>query len=136
MIKSLAEARGLLALYETGVFRVGVERDYRVPDQTYARPEQLSRRGIEGGAPLVVEIRSPNDETYAKLDWYAAQGVGEVLVVEPDSRAVELFALRGNRFVLVQASAEGIVIDAVGAIALTVAGPRLRLSWDGGTAEV
>lgn len=136
VLNTLAEARGLLAFYETGLYRVGVERDYRVPDQTYARPEQLSRRGIEGGAPLVVEIRSPGDETYAKLDWYAAQGVGEVVVIEPDTRAVELFSLRGNRFVLVQASAEGVHIASVSVTALTVAGPLLRLSWEAGAAEV
>ncbi|MEO6120690.1 MAG: Uma2 family endonuclease [Acidimicrobiales bacterium] len=132
----LAEARGLVAVYETGLFRAGAERDYRIPDHTYARADQLSRRGVEGGPPLVIEIRSPADETYEKLDWYAAQGVGEVLVIEPDTRAVELFVLRGGRLVLVQGGSEGVRIAALEVTVAAVAGPLLRLSWDGGSADI
>lgn len=132
----LAEARGLVAFYETGLFTPGVDGDYRVPDHTYARPDQLSRRGVEGGPPLVVEIRSPGDESYEKLDWYAARDVGEVLVLDPDTRGVELFVLRGDRLVLVQPSPDGVTVDAVGARLRTVDGPGLRVTWDAGTATV
>lgn len=136
VLKALAEARGLVAHYETGVFRPGAEKDYRIPDHSYARPDQLSRRGIEGGAPLVVEILSPGDETYQKLDWYAAIGVGEVLVIDPDTRVVELFVLRGDRLVLVQPGPDGVAVEAVAARVRTVEGPLLELTWDGGSAQV
>ena len=72
-----------------------------VPDQLYARADQLSDRGAERAAVLVVEILSPGDETYDKLAWYAAGGVDEVLVVDPRSLRAEVFARRGNHMVLV-----------------------------------
>jgi hypothetical protein len=40
-------------------------------------------------AEVVVELRSPDDETYAKLDWYARLGVGQVLVVDVATRRAE-----------------------------------------------
>ena len=109
----LAESRGLVGRYETGLFRPRVEGDYRVPDQVYARA--VSRRGVEGDAALVVEILSPHDETYEKLDWYASVGVGEVVVVDPDTRAVELFGAAADRMEQVPPGPDGTVtIEAVG----------------------
>lgn len=127
----LAEQRGLVARMETGLYRPGSDLDWRVPDNTYARPELRSARGIEGAASLVVEILSPYDETYAKLEWYAEVGVGEVLVIDPESRRVELFANRDGRMVPV----EPVVIECLGVQAETVDG-KLRLAWEGGTAEI
>ncbi len=48
----LAGRRGLVGHYEAGLFRS--QSDYRVPDQLYCRPEDMSERGAEGAA-LVVE---------------------------------------------------------------------------------
>jgi len=131
VLAPLAEARGLQARYETGLFRPGVDDDYKVPDQLYARPALRSDRGFEGAASLVVEILSPNDETYAKLDWYAGVGVAEVLVVDPESRRVELFANRGGHM----AAVEPVVIECLGVTAETVDG-TLRLTWEGGSADI
>ena len=127
----LAEARQLVARYGTGLFRPEVDDDYRVPDQVYARPELRSARGIEGSASLVVEILSPNDETYQKLDWYASVGVVEVLVIEPLTRRVELFANRDGKMVPV----EPVTIECLGVRPETVDG-KLRLAWEGGTADI
>ncbi len=127
----LAEARGLEARYETGLFRPEVDNDYRVPDQLYARPQFRSERGFEGGAALVVEILSPADETYAKLDWYASVGVEEVLVIEPATRRVELFANRDGHMERVNP----VVIECLGVRAETVGG-KLRLTWDSGTTDI
>jgi len=136
VLAPLADGHGLLGRYETGLFRPEVDNDYRVPDQTYAPPELRSDRGIEGGASLVVEILSPHDETYAKLDWYGSVGVGEVLVIDPSTRRVELFANRDGRMAPVDPDAHGrLLIDALGVRAETVDG-RLRLTWDGGTADI
>jgi Uma2 family endonuclease len=120
-----------LASIETGLFRPGTDNDYRVPDQTYARPEHRSTRGVEGAASVVVEILSPYDETYLKLPWYASIGVGEVLVIEPETRAVELFANRDGRMVPV----ESVIIQCMGVRAETVDG-KLVLTWDGGSVEI
>jgi Uma2 family endonuclease len=128
----LAKGRGLVPLYDaTGLFRPGVENDWRAPDSAYAKPEVLSHRGIEGAASLVVEILSPGDESYAKLDWYASVGVGEVLVIDPLTRRVELFASRDGRMEPV----EPVVIGCLGVRAETVDGV-LRLAWDGGTTDI
>jgi len=128
----LAKTRGLAPLYDaTGLFRPGADNDWRVPDSAFARPEVLSHRGIEGAASLVVEILAPGDESYAKLGWYASVGVGEVLVIEPDTRRVELFANRDGRMVPVAP----VVIECLGVRGETVDG-RLRLTWAGGTADI
>jgi Uma2 family endonuclease len=132
VLAPLAKARGLLPRYDpTALYRPGVDNDYRVPDQVFASPEVRSERGIEGAASLVVEILSPNDETYRKLDWYAGVGVGEVLVIDPDTRRVELFANRDRRMLIVEPA----FIECLGVRAETVEG-MLRLTWDGGTADI
>ena len=86
---------------------------------------------VEGAASLVVEILSPDDETYRKLVWYASVGVGEVLVIEPLTRRVELFANRDGKMVPV----EPVVIECLGVRADTIDG-KLRLAWEGGTADI
>jgi Uma2 family endonuclease len=129
----LAKRRGLNPWYDpTGLFRPGVDNDWRIPDQMYTDPARRSERGIEGGAALVVEILSPHDETYQKLDWYASVGVGEVLVVDPKTRRVELYRNRDGRMERVD---EPLVLDALGVTAETVDG-KLRLTWDGGSADI
>jgi Uma2 family endonuclease len=131
VLAPLAEARAMLAHFETGRFHPGSDNDYRVPDQTYASSQVRSERGIEGGASLVVEILSPYDESYAKLDWYASVGVGEVLVIDPLTRRVELFANQDGHMEPV----EPVVIECLGVRGETVDGV-LRLTWDGGTADI
>lgn len=130
---SRAHLVGLVPHMETGLY--GGDDDYRVPDQIYARPSQLSPRGVEGDAPLVVEVLSPGDETYAKLDWYGDLGVGAVLVIEPGTRQPELFVNHEGRMVQVQ-SDQPLPVAVLG-VALSVAnGPKLRIVWDRGSAEV
>jgi Uma2 family endonuclease len=137
VLNPLAKARGLVGSYETGLFRPGTDLDYRVPDQVYARPELATERGVDGPAELVVELISPGDETYAKLGFYADLGVGEVLVVHPEERRVELFVARGREVVLVQADDTGRVrSDALGTTFASAPGPLLSVSWEGGSAEV
>lgn len=120
----------------TGLYRAA--DDYRVPDQQYVRPEIVSTRGTERGADLVVELRSPNDETYEKLAWYAAMGVREILVVDVATREVELFAGIDGRPVRVAPDADGTVRSRVLGVAFrTVPGPRLAVTTaDGTTTEL
>ncbi|MDN5857588.1 MAG: Uma2 family endonuclease [Pseudonocardia sp.] len=127
----LAEQRGLVPRYETGLFRS--DSDYRVPDLSFCRPEHLSERGLEG-AELVVEIRSPRDETYEKLDFYARVGVLELLVLHPRPRRVELFRNVAGRMLPVQS--DGKVHSEVLGLTLHVEDDELVLAWDGGTARI
>jgi Uma2 family endonuclease len=95
------------------------------------RPDQITEEGITG-ADLVVEFRSPGDESYEKLPFYAGRGITEALIVHRDRR-FELFRLD-------DAAAYQPVEDCrstvLGVTFTTVAGPMLRIDWDGGSAEV
>jgi Uma2 family endonuclease len=46
-----------------------------------------------GTAVLVIEIVSPDDETWNKLEFYAAHGVEELLIVDPAERTVSWLGL-------------------------------------------
>jgi Uma2 family endonuclease len=85
----LARASGLVV---TGQFNVGdSERDYRVPDLGMHR--DFSDRVWYATAALVVEIVSPGDESWGKLDFYAAHGVEELLIVDPQEKTVSWMGL-------------------------------------------
>jgi Uma2 family endonuclease len=47
---------------------------------------------------MVVEIVSPNDETWEKLSFYAAHHVDEVLIVDPQERSVNWLALADGEY--------------------------------------
>lgn len=61
-------------------------------------------------------------------------GVQEYLIVDPRTRAFELFRLEGGRLESIQA--ETVRISSIGVTLSTIDGPTLRLAWDGGTADV
>ena len=70
--------------------------DYRVPDGGLLRP------GAGGvwlhTAALAVEIVSPGDETWQKLPFYAAHEVDEVLIVDPQERAINWLGLTDGEY--------------------------------------
>lgn len=126
----LAEANGLVASYETGVFHpVRDDRDYRVPDLVFASNEHRSKRGVEAHAALVVEILSENDESYDKLEFYAELRIAEVWIVDPNTRRVDLFVLRGGRYHAALPDARGVSTSpGLGVALTTIPGPRLRIT--------
>lgn len=132
VLAPLAKRRGLRPYYETGLFRA--DKDYRVPDQLYCRPKHESERGTEG-AELVVEIRSDGDETYEKIDFYAALGVREMLIAHPKDRRVELLRAVDGRLQSVGPDDETVRSEVLGADFRTVAG-LLHISWEDGSADV
>lgn len=73
------------------------EKNYRKPDLTLGREEQISERGFEG-AELVIEVLSPNDESRDKLPFFAKLGVREVWLIDPKTRELELYELRDGRY--------------------------------------
>jgi len=90
-----ARAAGLLAAMSE--FNVGEsEHDFRVPDGGLHRP------GAAGvwlaTAALVVEILSPDDESWTKLPFYADHGVDEVVIVDPIQRSVAWLGLHDGGY--------------------------------------
>jgi len=69
------------------IFNLGEPEDYRVPDGGLFRPRP--DEVYVPTAALVVEIISPDDKTWEKLGFYAAHGVDELLIVDPQARRVQ-----------------------------------------------
>lgn len=97
----IADRIGLEIRVELGLFdpRAPGNTNYRVPDVVLYRPEIGSARGADGPASLVVEIRSPGDDSFRKLPHYAQFGVGEVLIIDRDTKAVRRWVLADGTLV-------------------------------------
>jgi Uma2 family endonuclease len=88
LLRPRARAAGLV---RTGPFNLGARDDYRVPDGGLHRGHP---RGVFlPTAAVVVEIVSPDDETYLKIDFYASHGVEELVVADPQLRTVRIWQL-------------------------------------------
>jgi len=137
VLRSIAARRRLRVVHNAGLRDPGRGwKDYRVPDLSVVRPDQLSDQAIEGRAELVVEILSPRDESREKLAFYARRGVREVWLIEPGPRQVEAFTRRIGGFVAV-APVAGVVWSSALELELrVVAGPRLRIADGPRVAEV
>jgi Uma2 family endonuclease len=107
--------------------------DYRIPDFSFIAQgnEDLVRKdGIHGAPDAVLEIRSPGDESYEKLDFFARLGVREVIVIDRDSKRPEVFRLAGPRYLAVSADGDGWVASEALRVrfrALPSAPPRLAI---------
>jgi Uma2 family endonuclease len=79
----------------------GWERNYRLPDVLVAlaggRAKDCGAHWC-GGPDLVVEIESPGQDARDKLDFYAAVGTREVLVIDRDPWCLELLRLDDGAF--------------------------------------
>jgi Uma2 family endonuclease len=104
--------RGLRIATQPGLY--AGDDSWRVPELAVARPDQVVHRGVEDGAVLVVEIRSPGDETDAKRPFYARFGTQELLIVDRDTAAVELLRLAGGSLLPVAPDDEGWVTCSLG----------------------
>jgi Uma2 family endonuclease len=88
-----ADDAGLVA---TSEFNVGEPGDFRVPDGGYHRtvPSDV----YVPTAAIVVEVLSPDDETWAKLGFYARHHVDEICVVDPQQHTITWFTLQGAEY--------------------------------------
>ena len=88
LLRPLAPSAGLVQI---GGANVGDAEDYRIPDQTYVRSfvDDL----YLPTAALVIEVISPGDESRRKMPFYADHEVDEVVLVDPQRRTVEWYAL-------------------------------------------
>lgn len=78
---------------QIGVLGESVPADYRTPDRSFLCSERQDRfQGgwIVGGPDVVLEIVSPGDETRARLPFYRDVGVREVILIDRDTRRVEV----------------------------------------------
>lgn len=75
--------------------------DYRIPDLLLITSEKFSlnrKDYFEGAVNGVVEIHSPNDETYDKLSFYEDLGVSEAWVIHRDTKEPEIYLLKKSRY--------------------------------------
>jgi len=86
--------RGLRIATEIGVY--AADDDWRVPDLAVFAPAAASDRGVDGAPLVVVEVRSPGDESVAKIPWYLARGTSFVVLVDRDSLHVEVHTPDGE----------------------------------------
>ena len=88
IVEPLAQAAGLVG---TDPFNLGEADDYRVPDGGWLRPgpDQV----YLPTAALVLEVVSPDDDTWEKLGFYARHHVDELLIVGPQERRVHWLGL-------------------------------------------
>ena len=84
------------SLLLSGQFNLGDADDYRVPDGGLHRHPGWGTYAAT--AALVIEIVSPDDETWQKLDFYAAHGVEEILVVDPQKRSIDWLTLEDGQY--------------------------------------
>ena len=102
-----------------------------------ARPEVRTRRGVEGAPEVVIEILSPEDETYEKLPFYERMRTREVWIIDPETRKPELYVLRRERLRRVSTPPlRSAVLGITLSTKRTRRGPRLLVSWSGGVAVI
>jgi Uma2 family endonuclease len=111
-------------------------QNYRQPDLAVVSPKDLGD-WINGHAELVAEIRSPYDEAYEKIPFYEMCKIPEYWIIDPDTRAFEILVLRRGKYVTATPDANGVVYAPRFALRLAVVdGPKLRITWADGSAEI
>jgi len=108
----------------------GWPEDYRIPDLVLVT---VSSRGVgrgeyyEGPPTVVIEIRSPGDESYEKLGFYAKLGVPEAWIIHRDTKAPEVYVLDAGRYEKQLAGEEGWISSAATGIQLRPADGKLSV---------
>jgi Uma2 family endonuclease len=138
VLRPLAVANGLECFTQLSILDPREHhRNYRTPDVALVDPRHLIQRGTEGPVELAIEVLSPDDESRDKFPFYAARGVKELWLVDPDTRAFEVYTLRGAAYFAILADDTGVVrAPALGLVLSLVDGPKLRLQWTDGAAEI
>lgn len=102
LVPRLKRGRGILVSGINVYNETAQREDYRIPDLTFiasGREGVIARDGTRGGGPdAVIEIRSPDDETYEKLSFYAGLGVREVIVIDRDSKEPKVYQLTDGSY--------------------------------------
>lgn len=102
ILNNFAKGHQLGEVFTGPVDILFAEGDYLEPDVVFVAKDRFhlySDRGIEGPPDLVVEIVSPSTagrDRGIKLERYRFFGVAEYWVVDPDTRSLEVWDLRGD----------------------------------------
>jgi Uma2 family endonuclease len=115
LLRASAVPKGLRTSVE---FNLGRPSDFRVPDLGVHRgnPEGVWLNT----AAMVVEVRSPNDETYDKFGFYFEHGVEEVLVADLATSRVTVFVRAEHEYIAAEVSV---------LLGLTVQDVAVALAW-------
>lgn len=96
LARLLDPGRRRAGLVDTGIFNLGDNDNYRVPDGGLHRGRPV---GVYvPTAAVVVEVLSPGDETYDKFPFYAEHGVDELIVADPEARIVQMWRLGDDAY--------------------------------------
>ena len=104
--------------------------NYRTPDIVLFTEEHLKNLQptyCSGPCTVAVEIRSPNDESYEKLDFYGRLGVPEVWVIDRDTRLPEIHRLANGRYEMESPTVDGWLRSQVVTIMMRHASKSLTL---------
>lgn len=93
VLRPRAQAAGLVT---SGPFNLGEPSDFRVPDGGFHRTRPGSLYVPE--ALVVLEVLSPDDETFRTFGFFARHGVQEVLVASPHEQTVRCWLRDGDGF--------------------------------------
>jgi len=119
----------------------GWPNDYRIPDLVLLTPHRFDidrNEYFEGGPDVVVEIRSPGDESVEKIPFYLEIGVKEVWIIDRDTKACEIHVARGDKPAKGEPDADGWWRCAATGVEMRSGEPGkiiLRLEDDDATAE-
>jgi len=119
----------------------GWPKNYRIPDLVILKPERFAidrSEYFEGAPNVVVEIKSPDDESEEKVPFYLNLGVPEVWMVDRDSKEPRVLALKGGRYEEVVAGVDGWIRSAETGVELRRGKPgklEMRLQGDDSTRE-
>jgi Uma2 family endonuclease len=96
--------------------RQGWKKNFRVPDVVVVlnggRAVDCATHWF-GGPDFVVEVRSPGDDTDAKIPFYGSIGVRELLIIDRDTRRPRLYRHEGGELVPVEPNDKGWLTSAV-----------------------
>jgi len=109
----------------------GWSNDYRIPDLVLLTPDRFhidNNEYFEGAPTVVVEVHSPGDEAYEKLDFYAELGVPEVWIIQRDAKTPTVFLLGKGNYAELPPAADGWLHSPATGVRLRVeAGPKLGI---------
>jgi Uma2 family endonuclease len=96
------EARSIGEVFNAPIDLILGDHDIAQPDLLIAAdPAQVSDRGIERAALMVIEILSPSTRALdrgAKMRRYADRGVAHYWIVDPDAQRIECFRLEAGEY--------------------------------------